>query len=105
MVEYLIVCPECGTEVNLVVDDKKLIICHCLGCDNKIVMHKGILYTVSSKFLETMMQCFDFKVCGKVLAEKLSAKGSRNYENKRYDHLSELLSEDMDVSDFLKKIP
>jgi hypothetical protein len=105
MVEYLIVCPECGTEVNLVVKDKKLVICHCLGCDNKIVMYEGILQAVSSKFLESMIQRFDFKVCGKVLAAKLSAKGSRNYENKKYDHLSELLSEDMDVSDFLKKIP
>lgn len=108
MMEIMVVCPSCRTEINVGIEDVGLFIIHCLGCDNKIVIHEGAVYTVTEKFMKELMEEFDFKVCGGVLAEKLSAQASKRYESKKYDKMNEelndLLSKDMDVSEFLKKI-
>ena len=107
--QFRVTCPKCTDETWLVTEQTNPIMVRCRGCSAILVIQDNWLYSVSEDFLKTkIMSKFKVLDCGKIVNHvprsgpiKTGTKGSAD---KQILNLKKILGEDMDVSDFIKRI-
>lgn len=106
---YIIVCPNCGAEECFEAEKRLVVMIRCLNCRRQIILDhkKGILYTVSARYFKNIMGNFKTERCGKIIAVKKNSSESNighPIQEDKIEDLKDLLSQDMDVNDFLGSI-
>lgn len=104
VVEYMISCPECQTVTKLVCEEANPVIFACHGCDKNVVMHNDRIFTISDDFLADIMIEYKSVSCGRILGANLSRQSQEKINNFKMRYLKNILKEDMDVSEFIKRI-
>ena len=104
LIEYHIKCPNCGSETKFVSKEVSPIMLQCAGCNRSIVVQGNNLYTVSKDYMSRILFNHKFRVCGQVVASKVSGQVKGKSADERLKALHELLEQNIDVAEFLKKV-
>lgn len=102
--EYRITCPLCESKLIVVSEDANPIMVYCEGCSNVVVINDGMIYMVSFSFYKRMYEQYNFSKCGKVVQSLRSSKAEDMGLEKSLENLHNLLTQRMDVSEFIKKL-
>lgn len=104
---FVIVCPNCAAEEAFESEKRPLIMMRCLNCKRQIILdhRRGVLYTVSSRFFKKVVEEFRTEHCGKIVAVRQTQPDVKGpIQKDKVESLKDLLSQDMDVNDFLDSI-
>ena len=104
VMEYIVTCPRCKTETKIVGEQTNPIMYTCKGCDRAIVVEPSRVYTVSVGYMKKLISRHKSRACGQIVALRLSDKARKIVSSDRMEALHELLSEDMDVDDFVRRL-
>jgi len=63
-----------------------------------------MVFTVSDEYLKSILLRHKPKTCGKILTARLSEDAQKFINSEKIQELRSLLTSDMDVKDFIKKI-
>jgi len=103
--EYLIMCPICRSETQLVAEESNPMIFTCRGCNRSIVVHNNAVFTVSEEFVLGLVKKYKSKACGRILASKVSDGAKELITKDKIQELHEILEKPMDVKDIIKNMP
>jgi hypothetical protein len=103
MSEYLLKCPTCSTQTKMVCEESSPVIIVCQGCGRALIMHQNRLFTVPVPFMVSLMRKHRFKVCGNVVATKLSDEAQSMLGERKLSELHDALQGDIDVLDVIRK--
>lgn len=102
--EYLIKCPHCLTEIKMVSEMLSPIMVYCKGCDRTIVMHNNTIFTLPFEFVYNLVKTHKVRTCGNIMTTTISKNAKQVINKDKIEDLQQLLSQPLDVQDFLKKI-
>jgi hypothetical protein len=102
--ELIVKCPKCGSETHLISEEANPVIFHCHGCSRGVVLHNNTIFTVSDEYLKGILLRHKPKKCGRILTARLSADAQNFINTEKIQELRSLLTRDMDVEEFIKKI-
>jgi len=103
MSEYLVKCPTCATQTKMACEESSPVIIVCQGCGKALVMHQNRLFTVPVPFMLELMRRHRVKVCGSVIATKISDEAQSLMSDRRLSDLHNALQGDEDVLDVIKR--
>jgi len=104
IIEYQIKCPSCNTETRVVTEDVDPMMFQCKGCGRSVVMQNNSVYTVSEHFTKRVMNQHRVKPCGQLIAHRISEKAKELVNKGNINNLHDLLNENMDVNEFIKRL-
>lgn len=104
VVQYVIRCPTCFSETAYIAEKVFPQFFMCNGCQRFVVLHGTCVYTVTRECVERILSIVPLKVCGKLNGCKMSKLAKNIDESQKIVDLHKLLSVDMDVNDFIKKL-
>jgi hypothetical protein len=102
--EILIKCPHCDSAIRLIVQEASPIILSCEGCGKGIVVHGDKLFNVDSLFIKKLLKKHKTVPCGQLLNVDISEAAKSMLTDSKIKELQEVLKENTDVSDFIKKM-
>lgn len=103
MSEYLLKCPTCATQTKMVCEESSPVIIVCQGCGRALVMHQNRLFTVPVPYMVSLMRKHQVKVCGNVVATKLSDEAQSKLGERKLSELHDALQGDIDVLDVIRR--
>lgn len=104
MGEYLLKCPTCGSQTKLLCrEDVEPVVMVCQGCGRALIMHQNRLFTVPLMSMVNLMRDHRVKVCGNIVATKLSDEAQSMVEDRRLSELRHALEGNEDVLDIIRK--
>lgn len=103
MSEYLLRCPACATQLKLICEESSPVIVVCQGCGKAIVMHQNRLFTVPVPFMVELMRRHRVKVCGNIVATKISDEAQSKMSDQRLSELHKALEGSEDVIDVIRR--
>lgn len=102
VIQIRFVCPHCLDETWLIAEQTNPIMVRCQGCSDIMVFQNGTLFTVSKTFFKKkILKRFGVSECGKVINH---IKVNKPLPSTKITGLKTILSENLDVLDFLDKI-
>ena len=93
-------CPECGSVTMIITEQENPILVECKGCSRVIVIQGAMVYTVSRNFVKKILCEYSNTVCGKIVR----CIDRNHQKNGDILDLSTLLNQNIDVSEFIKKL-
>lgn len=102
--EYIVKCPNCLTEVRIVAEMISPIMVYCEGCERALVLSNSVLFTLPFESVMDLIKIHPIRHCGNVLQTQVSRKAKQLISSEKINQLHDLLSERLDVKDFLNKI-
>jgi hypothetical protein len=104
MGEYLLKCPTCATQTKVVCEeDVGPVIMVCQGCSRTLVMHQNRLFTVPVETMVEIMRRHRVRVCGNIVATKLSDEAQVMVDDRKISELHKALESNDDVLDVIRK--
>jgi len=104
MSEYLLKCPTCSTQTKMVCEESSPVIIVCRGCGRVMVMHQNRLFTVPIPYMVALMRSHKVRVCGNIVATKISDEAQVMVEERRISELHKALEGKEDVLDVMKRL-
>lgn len=103
--QYLIKCPHCQSETQLIAEESNPIIFLCRGCSRSVVVHNNTVFTVSEGFVKKLTKKYRSVACGRILASRVSEDIGEPITTDKIQALHEILEKPMDVKDIIKNMP
>lgn len=104
IIKYGIICPKCGSRSEVVAEEANPFLIECNGCERYIVIHGKRVYTVSKEYVYDIMMNHKLMICGHITDYQISRIAQNIASKNEIGELHDLLEEDMDVSDFIRKL-
>jgi len=102
--EILIKCPYCDSAIKLIVQEASPIILSCKGCGKGIVVYGNKLFNVDSIFIKKLFKKHKTVPCGQLLDINISETAKSMLTDCKINELKQILKENSDVNDFIKRI-
>lgn len=102
--EYIIKCPNCLTEVHIVAEMISPVMVYCGGCERALILSNNVIFTLPFEFVSELSKNHPVRHCGNVLHTQVSRKAKQLISSEKINQLHDLLSERLDVKDFINKI-
>lgn len=102
--EYIIVCPNCHTEVRLLAEMVSPVILYCNGCGRSVVLCENVIFTLPFEYIEELAGKHPIRFCGDIISTQISEVAEELINSDKIEELQNLLSQRLDVQDFINKI-
>ena len=102
--EYVVKCPNCSTEVRLVAEMVSPIMVFCHGCERTVIMNNNTTFTLPHEYVVELCNKHGIRYCGNVLSTQVSNTAKQLINGDKIQKLHRLLSQNIDVQDFINKI-
>ncbi len=104
VMEFVVTCPSCRSETKILGENTNPIIYRCKGCDKGVVIEPRKVYTVSGGYVKRLFNQYRPRACGQLVALRLSDEARKIISSDKLEGLRDLLEQDIDVKDFIKRL-
>jgi hypothetical protein len=80
------------------------IVVYCNGCERSMVLWYDSIFTLPFEFVSELIEKHNIRACGNIISTNMSPVAKELINKNKINELHHLLSQPLDVQDFIKKI-